>query len=94
MVESGRDRNSVRADDRDVHDVPDPGDGSGSHELAALVVVALRGAREVDHDGGPTHGRQDTVASAEIGRDVRDASDVLMFTPPSAEDTDVVAGIT
>jgi hypothetical protein len=84
------DRHAVGGDDRDDHEVADARGLRGAHEVRGGDVVALRPAREVQHDVGALDGRRDAVVAHEVGDDVLDARDRL--APAAAEDAQVVLG--
>ena len=72
-VDCADDRDAVRADDRDVHEMARAGRRRGSHEIAGLVFVALGTAGAV-HDRLDAIDRgRNAVAGGQITGDVFDA---------------------
>jgi hypothetical protein len=65
-VDAAGEGDPVGPDDRDVHQVPDPGLRRGPHQVPGLVLVALAAAGAVDDDLGARHRGVDAVAGGEV----------------------------
>lgn len=83
-------RDAVRADDRDVHDVPYSRADGGAHQGAGRLVVALGAARQVQDGVHAGDGGLDALTGEEVAGDVGDA--VRVRAGAAGEDPHLVAG--
>ena len=90
-VEAADQRDPVRPDDRDVHQVRHPGPRRGLHQVPGRLVIARAAARAVHDDLSPGDRRPDPLAGEQVTGHVLDAITGRVTVP--AEYPQVPAGV-